>query len=110
MQSRRWCFTWNNPDVDAETEHLAGAPASLRYATWQRERGECGTEHLQGYAEFSKPLRLAAVRKWLAQAHWEPSRGSREQVRFACCSKAHVWLRSYPGGFLHGVSVPCSSL
>lgn len=85
MTARAWCFTLNNPDVEREHEHLCdGCPTALRYAVWQCECGERGTQHIQGYAEFAQPLRLAAVRRWLPRAHWERRRGTREQVREWC--------------------------
>lgn len=87
-QGRNWCFTLNNPtqeDVDRLTESLS-SELSLRYAVWQRERGERGTEHLQGYVEFKKVFRLAAVKRVLGsvRVHVEPRRGSRDQARDYC--------------------------
>lgn len=84
MTSRGWCFTWNNPEPEYHDGSIPPPPPALRYAVWQLERGASGTEHLQGYAEFSSPLRLAGVRKWLPQAHWEPRRGTREAAREYC--------------------------
>lgn len=55
--------------------------AKLRYVSWQMEAGEAGTPHWQGYAEFTAPQRLAALKKWLPTAHFEVARGSREQAR-----------------------------
>eukprot|EP00983_Pelagomonas_calceolata_P068625 1150006-Pelagomonas_calceolata.AAC.1 len=42
------------------------------------------TEHLQGYAELSQPVRLSTVRWWLPSAHWEPRAGSRDSARDYC--------------------------
>jgi len=59
--SRAWCFTWNNP-----THRILfpdGLPANTKYLVYQVERGEQGTEHLQGYIAFDKPFRLSGVRK-----------------------------------------------
>lgn len=76
-QARAWCFTLNNPTAQLEfTGH--------RYAVWQKEVGEKGTEHYQGYVEWLRPLRLAAVKKLLPTAHLEPRAGSREQARAYC--------------------------
>jgi hypothetical protein len=74
--SRAWIFTYNNPVGDLDTNY-----DDLRYATWQLECGEGGTYHFQGVAEFKKPKRLAAVKKWLPTAHWEPRRGSADEAR-----------------------------
>lgn len=76
MGSRAWVFTLNNPQGDLDTN-----VQDLRYAIWQLERGEQGTYHFQGTAEFSKPQRLTRCKAWLAGAHWEARRGSAAQAR-----------------------------
>lgn len=56
-QARDWCFTINNP-VQSEQEFLTylQTVSDLRYAVFQRERApETGTEHYQGYFEFTQP-------------------------------------------------------
>ena len=56
-QARDWCFTINNP-VQSEQEFLEylNTVTDLRYAVFQRERApETGTEHYQGYFEFTQP-------------------------------------------------------
>lgn len=52
------------------------------------QKGENGTIHIQGYLEFDRPKRLAAVKtiKGLLQAHFIVCRGSRDSNR-AYCSK-----------------------
>jgi len=83
-RARNWCFTLNNPDAEHEsssTPWLPAPPSSLSYASWQLERGASDTSHVQGYAEFSAPLRLSAVKAWLPSAHWEGRKGSRDQAR-----------------------------
>lgn len=78
-RARAWCFTLNNPSFPA-----CDLPShdDERYCSWQLERGDAaGTPHIQGYAEFTKPLRLSAVKQWLATAHFEARRGTREQAR-----------------------------
>lgn len=80
MTSRRWVFTLNNPTQDDLT-----FPDYVRYAVWQRERGEeTGTAHLQGYIELIGNQRLSALKKWLPTAHWEVARGNRDQCRAYC--------------------------
>lgn len=77
QQQRSWCFTLNNPDGLLDFDDFNDA----RYLIYQEETGAEGTHHLQGYVEFTKPKRLAAVKKILDRAHWEPRRGTREQAR-----------------------------
>lgn len=84
IQAKRWCFTLNNPDPPYcpdwdQWRHL-------RFAICQRERGEQGTPHLQGYASFSSAKRLSALKELLPRAHWEVARGD-EQANIAYCTK-----------------------
>jgi len=81
MSLRNWCFTLNNPGNGPLTKE--DFPDGLRYCSYQRESGEKGTEHYQGYCEFTKPVRLAAFKKSkvLGRAHLEPRRGTRDQAR-----------------------------
>lgn len=76
MSARNYVFTDNNP----ETNQPAW-PDAVKYATWQRERGENGTEHLQGYVELKSSRRLAFVKAILPRAHWEVRRGTQQQAR-----------------------------
>ena len=79
MTSRRWCFTLNNPERDDLV-----FPDNVRYAVWQRESGEQGTEHLQGYFELAKPQRLSWCKNVIPRAHFEIARGTRDQARDYC--------------------------
>lgn len=81
-QSRFWCFTVNNPEGNINVD-LQG---KVRYAVWQHEVGEAGTEHYQGYLELNRTRRLAFVKKILPDAHFEVRRGTAEQA-IAYCKK-----------------------
>lgn len=85
---RRWCFTLNNPNGAEERvpDVWSGWP-TLRYGVCQLERGEVGTPHYQGYAEFTGKMRISALKKLLARAHWEPAGGDATQ-NIAYCTKA----------------------
>lgn len=78
-QNKYWCFTLNNPQ-----EELAFDASIVAYATWQKERGDQGTEHYQGYVEFKTRRRLGFVRSIIPRAHWEIRRGSAEQAISYC--------------------------
>jgi len=84
MRARNWCFTLNNPDEELLPERWE----NIRCAIWQHEVGDEGTYHYQGYAEFTEPMRLGAVRAlWgMERAHWERRLGSKEQA-IAYCEK-----------------------
>lgn len=78
MTSFYWVFTINNP-----SEQLA-FDDRVAYAVWQKEKGENGTEHFQGYLELSKKGRISAVKALggeMVRAHLERRRGTQEQAR-----------------------------
>ncbi|AXQ03942.1 replication associated protein [Cressdnaviricota sp.] len=77
MSARRWCFTLNNPTRELDFSLLE----HVRYASWQREQASTGTTHFQGYIELRKPQRFSYFNSVLAGAHFEQSRGTREQAR-----------------------------
>lgn len=82
MSARTWCFTLNNPDglLDVEFEQWDG----LRYAIYQHEVGQEGTEHFQGYIELDRVARLSKMISMIPGAHFEVRRGTREQARDYC--------------------------
>lgn len=87
--SRRYCFTLNNP-TDDELRVLGGLVSGelLRYCIWGREVGASGTPHLQGYVEYTRPIRPRQCKTVLGsdRVHVEAARGSAEQ-NIAYCSK-----------------------
>ena len=91
-QARDWCFTVNNP-VQSEQEFLEylKTVSDLRYVVFQRERApETGTEHYQGYFEFTQPKWFTTIKKYLSKktigvdAHIEQRRAKRTQARLYC--------------------------
>lgn len=79
-QARRWCFTLNNPTDEQQREGGVNFGPHMRGAIYQVEQGENGTVHLQGYVEFTRPLKLGSVKLLLARAHWEVARGTAAQA------------------------------
>lgn len=81
MTSRCWCFTLNNPDGLLDFDDFCDG----RYLVYQMELAPTtNTPHFQGYVEFSRSKRLAAVRRILDSAHWEPRRKTRDEARAYC--------------------------
>lgn len=82
MSSRRWVFTLNNPEgllmLELEPNNL------LRYYVYQEELGEEGTNHLQGYCEFLKTVRLSHLQRLIPGGHFEPARGDQKQCVDYC--------------------------
>lgn len=113
----RWCLTLNNYPED----WLAPLKASdlVTYAVVGEEGlGEEGTPHLQGYIEFSKRMRITALKKWeitvwgTARAHWERTKATATENKVYCSKekKFEEWgtprrqgQRSDLRGLLEGV-------
>lgn len=90
-QARGWVFTINNPDPHESIIFVDGIPEQVRYIVYQREKGAEGTEHLQGYVQFTKPRLRTWIVKFLynermpfARAHLEIARGTPEQNKAYC--------------------------
>lgn len=85
-KATHWCFTWWPHAEDMETPDYL--PEYMRYMKFAEEKTETtGTLHLQGYLEFHKQERRAAVTAMMGSngaVHLEPRRGTREQARDYC--------------------------
>jgi len=79
-RSKYWLFTLNNPQDVITFSNWK----DCQYGVYQLERGESGTLHYQGYAEFTNKKTLQTVKTYLNTAHWEPRRGSQEQAIQYC--------------------------
>lgn len=83
---RNACFTINNPGLDDEVylKKWSAIP-NVKYLVFQRERGENGTIHLQGYIELSKTMRFNALKSALdPTAHLERRRGTPQEASDYC--------------------------
>lgn len=84
---RSWCFTWNNPDIDSANRIVAWTGREwFRYVAFQRETGDSGTLHLQGYLEVRHPYSVVSLldRLGTTHVHVEPRRGSQYQAIDYC--------------------------
>lgn len=105
VQSRRWTFTLNNPQVlDTQLAHKLMQEERIRYFIFQHEIGENKTEHFQGYLETEHSQRFSYVKNLLPTAHWEVARGSAEQNK-SYCSKAET---RFPGAEVQEHGEPCA--
>lgn len=84
-QGKYWVFTYNNPTMNDEGFALIlQTYEDVSYGVFQRERGENGTEHFQGYLEFSKLKRLTQLKKLNKRIHWERRKGTQQQAIDYC--------------------------
>lgn len=79
-QTKYWMFTINNPSDDEEPNSWP----YIEYAVWQKEKGEQGTEHLQGYLCLDRLQRITGMKKIHKTAHWEPRMGTHAQAKQYC--------------------------
>lgn len=80
-RSDRWVFTINNPD-NFRPQFI---DATMDYLVWEIERGEQGTEHVQGYVRFKTRKHLEAAQRLISpRAHMELARGNEQQCRDYC--------------------------
>lgn len=77
-QSCAWVFTINNPSSVDAPRVLADF---AQWCIWQKEVGENGTPHLQGYVYFKGSRKLSTLRQFLPTAHFEIRRGTHEQAK-----------------------------
>jgi len=86
MTARRWCFTLNNYQFVPVLSDFNFAS----YLCYGEEHGEEGTPHLQGYIEFSQPVRRNSVLEALPGAHVEKAvRDSTTNITY--CSKGGIF-------------------
>lgn len=93
VPSKRWCFTLNNPnDTDLETLVTQFKGARCDYIV-DREVGEEGTPHLQGYIE--SPVKIRPIEKFkTTRVHWEKCKGTKDD-NIKYCSKDGDFVTSF---------------
>lgn len=89
-RSRNWCWTLNleGPGALDDDLHLlcwrppVSAPDGVRYLCAQREIGESGNNHWQGYVEFTGAVSMAGAKKRLRtnRVHIEARLGTQEEA------------------------------
>lgn len=85
LQSKNWCFTLNNYNEDDIKLIIERFKIRANKYIFEKEIGENGTNHLQGYVEFDKKLRPLEL-KLNKGIHWERRKGT-EQDNINYCSK-----------------------
>lgn len=86
IQSRKWCFTFNNYTEDEYITLIA----SLKSKKWDyiigREVGESGNKHLQGYIKCKSCIRFSTLKNIQSKLHIEKAKGTDKQ-NITYCSK-----------------------
>lgn len=82
-QSRRWCFTINNP-TDEDCSGVLALVSRSTYLICGDEVGDSGTPHLQGYVVFPTAWRFKKLAKALPRARLAAARGTSEENRVYC--------------------------
>lgn len=87
VQGRYWCWTINNP-TETEEQHLATVHLlnqQVQYIVYQREIGQSGTSHLQGYVEFTTRVTKRQAKNIIStRCHIERREGTAVQARDYC--------------------------
>lgn len=87
MVARAYCFTYNNY-TEEDILNLSNTNIPIRYICWGQEIApETGTPHLQGYIEFTKPMRITGIKKinpTFSKMHLECRKGTREEAKAYC--------------------------
>lgn len=86
--SIRWVMVLNNYTEDEIIYVSSICSKYCKYAIIEKEIGECGTPHLQGYFEFKTKMRPCSVFNKCSRIHFEKARDSRE-VNDRYCGKDH---------------------
>lgn len=82
----RWFYTYNNPPATLKPDWIPEELVS--WHVYQYEKApSTGTIHLQGFVDFKSRKRFTALLKDYPGVHWEPRRGSNDQV-LAYCTKS----------------------
>lgn len=117
MQAYKFCFTYNNPDVNHIHSVLSSfAPESLQIAFAQYELSSTGTRHLQGYFHLKKRMRVTElVKKMSNKMHYTIAKGSaldnwkychKEETRIVDLDRLYYPTKSVCESFVHlGVGV-----
>lgn len=103
-RTKYWVFTINNPVAPPVFN-----ADKVEYAVYQKEVGESGTPHYQGYVEFKDKIKRSNASKQIPHAYLAPREGSQQQARDYCMSTgAHANKPRLEGPFEFGIFKPTS--
>ncbi len=93
-KSKNYVFTWNNPTKSPEELNTFFEGFGATFLVFQKEKGEEGTPHYQGYVEFSRITRWVQINKDLpaGAAIWFARRRGSQKAAIVYCKKADTRL------------------
>lgn len=95
---RNWSFTINNyTDEDLDTINTL-MNCKMRVG---KEVGDSGTPHLQGYIEFTNPVKFDTLKKKLPRAHLEPSQKGRHANIKYCAKEGNLIRDDFPEQYVY---------
>lgn len=77
--AKSWCYTLNNW---TESEFSQLKNYECQYHIIGKEKGENGTEHLQGYITFKQSHRIKSLKKLNSRIHWEPAIAREQAINY----------------------------
>jgi len=92
-----WCFTFNNYTEEIVLEFQSSIGKKCKLGFFNKEVGESGTPHLQGYIELltkGRPLNMFPL-----GCHWAKAKGNRDQNYKYCSKDAHEDIMSFSYGY-----------
>lgn len=95
-RGRKWCFTINNPNETHETQLNRLYEISVK-SVWQKEKGEKGTIHYQGYTAFKNAKKLSQMKLLLTGAHFELCRNEEASILYCQKEEGYVGNRTLKG-------------
>ena len=93
-RNRSWFLTINNPESNELYQHK-----TERYAAWQIEKGQNGTEHIQAVIHLSNAISFSAIKKVYPTAHIEVCHDLKASIAYCKKEESRVhgpWERGEP--------------
>lgn len=96
LQYTYWFFTLNNYDLE-QIEHMEQVlKFECDWYVFQEEKGEKGTQHLQGTVKFKQRKRLTEIKKFNPKIHWEHTKCVKSAIAYCLkqetrCGKQWVY-------------------
>lgn len=89
-KARRWCFTYNNPEIDSLEHwnmHFLKKYKQCIFVIGFEVAPNTGTQHWQGYLENPNPINFNSLKKYNNEIHWERAIADRNK-NFDYCTKS----------------------